>query len=66
MYKEQRNTDLLEPLCTLTGHPKRPTGLVGELARWQKRVEEFVLGRVGAPPARVLEVGCGEGGWPGP
>ena len=34
---------------------------MGELARWQKRVEEFVLGQVGAPPARVLEVGCGEG-----
>jgi hypothetical protein len=28
---------------------------------WRRRVEEFVLGEVGAPPARVLEVGCGEG-----
>jgi SAM-dependent methyltransferase len=34
---------------------------VGEPAGWQRRVEEFVLGRVGDPPARVLEVGCGEG-----
>ncbi|MDP8952134.1 MAG: class I SAM-dependent methyltransferase [Actinomycetota bacterium] len=24
-------------------------------------MEEFVLARIGAPPARVLEVGCGEG-----
>jgi len=28
---------------------------------WQQRVEEFVLNQVGPPPARVLEVGCGEG-----
>ena len=28
---------------------------------WRRRVEEFVLGEVGDPPARVLEVGCGEG-----
>ncbi len=28
---------------------------------WQQRVEEFVLDQVGPPPARVLEVGCGEG-----
>ena len=28
---------------------------------WQQRVKEFVLGQVGTPPARVLEVGCGEG-----
>jgi len=28
---------------------------------WQRRVEGFVLGQVGAPPARVLEVGCGDG-----
>jgi SAM-dependent methyltransferase len=34
---------------------------MGELAMWQQRVEEFVLGQVGPPPARVLEVGCGEG-----
>ena len=34
---------------------------MGEHAGWQRRVEEFVLGRVGDPPARVLEVGCGEG-----
>jgi SAM-dependent methyltransferase len=34
---------------------------MGELAMWQQRVEEFVLGQVGTPPARVLEVGCGEG-----
>ncbi len=34
---------------------------MGEPARWQRRVEEFVLGQVGDPPARVLEVGCGEG-----
>jgi SAM-dependent methyltransferase len=34
---------------------------MGEPARWQKRVEEFVLGHIGDPPARVLEVGCGEG-----
>lgn len=34
---------------------------MGEPATWQRRVEEFVLGRIGDPPARVLEVGCGEG-----
>jgi SAM-dependent methyltransferase len=34
---------------------------MGELAMWQQRVKEFVLGQVGPPPARVLEVGCGEG-----
>jgi SAM-dependent methyltransferase len=34
---------------------------MGERAMWQQRVEEFVLGQVGLPPARVLEVGCGEG-----
>jgi len=34
---------------------------MGELARWQERVEEFVLGQIGDPPARVLEVGCGAG-----
>jgi SAM-dependent methyltransferase len=34
---------------------------VGEPATWQRRVEEFVLGRIGDPPARVLEVGCGKG-----
>ncbi len=33
---------------------------MGEPARWQ-HVEEFVLGQIGDPPARVLEVGCGEG-----
>jgi SAM-dependent methyltransferase len=39
---------------------------MGEPASWQRRVEEFVLGQIGDPPARVLEVGCGEGGLPGP
>jgi SAM-dependent methyltransferase len=34
---------------------------MGEPARWQRRVEEFVLGQISDPPARVLEVGCGEG-----
>jgi len=34
---------------------------MGEPARWQERVEEFVLGQVGDPPGRVLEVGCGAG-----
>jgi SAM-dependent methyltransferase len=34
---------------------------VGDAAAWQLRVEEFVLGRIGSAPARVLEVGCGEG-----
>jgi SAM-dependent methyltransferase len=34
---------------------------VGDGARWQRRVEGFVLGRIGGAPARVLEVGCGEG-----
>ena len=34
---------------------------MGEPARWQERVEEFVLGQIGDPRARVLEVGCGEG-----
>jgi SAM-dependent methyltransferase len=35
--------------------------VIGEPAVWQRRVEEFVLGRIGTSPARVLEVGCGEG-----
>src|ERR671916_2137771 len=34
---------------------------MGEPASWQRRVEEFVLGQIGDPPARVLEVGCGAG-----
>jgi ubiquinone/menaquinone biosynthesis C-methylase UbiE len=34
---------------------------MGGLAMWQQRVEEFVLGQVGPPPAQVLEIGCGEG-----
>src|ERR687894_2791494 len=34
---------------------------MGEPASWQRRVEEFVLGQIGNPPARVLEVGCGKG-----
>src|ERR687894_1867039 len=34
---------------------------MGEPTRWQRRVEEFVLGQIGDPPARVLEVGCGAG-----
>ena len=34
---------------------------MGEPATWQRRVEEFVLGRIGDPPSRVLEVGCGDG-----
>ena len=34
---------------------------MGEPARWQERVEEFVLGQVGDPPGRVLEVSCGAG-----
>src|SRR5215211_2469225 len=34
---------------------------MGEPASWQRHVEEFVLGQIGDPPARVLEVGCGEG-----
>src|SRR5918992_6331542 len=34
---------------------------MGEPERWQWRVEEFVLGHIGNPPARVLEVGCGKG-----
>jgi SAM-dependent methyltransferase len=36
-------------------------GRMGEAARWQRRVEAFVLDRIGDPPARVLEVGCGKG-----
>ena len=39
---------------------------MGKLARWQQGVEEFVLEQVGDPPARVLEVGCGEEGWLAP
>lgn len=35
--------------------------LVGEPERWQRSVEEFVLGQIGAPASRVLEVGCGKG-----
>lgn len=34
---------------------------MGEPGRWERRVEEFVLGQIGDPPRRVLEVGCGEG-----
>ena len=34
---------------------------MGEVARWQRRVEGFVLDQIGDPPARVLEVGCGKG-----
>jgi SAM-dependent methyltransferase len=34
---------------------------MGEAASWQRRVEAFVLDRIGDPPARVLEVGCGKG-----
>jgi SAM-dependent methyltransferase len=34
---------------------------MGEPGRWERRVEEFVLGQIGDPPTRVLEVGCGEG-----
>ena len=34
---------------------------MGEAARWQRRVEGFVLHQIGDPPARVLEVGCGKG-----
>lgn len=34
---------------------------MGEPARWQEREEEFVLGWIGDPPAKVLEVGCGKG-----
>ena len=34
---------------------------MGEPARWHERVQDFVLGQVGYPPARVLEVGCGAG-----
>jgi len=34
---------------------------MGEPARWQRRVEEFVRGNIGDSPTRVLEVGCGEG-----
>ena len=35
--------------------------MMGEPARWQAQVEEFVLAQIGDPPTRVLEVGCGEG-----
>jgi SAM-dependent methyltransferase len=34
---------------------------MAEPARWQRSVEEFVLGQIGAPPVRVLEIGCGKG-----
>ena len=34
---------------------------MGDSDSWRRHVEEFVLGEVGDPPARVLEVGCGEG-----
>ena len=36
-------------------------GRMGEVAGWQRRVEGFVLDRIGDPPARILEVGCGKG-----
>jgi SAM-dependent methyltransferase len=35
---------------------------MGDPATWQRSVEEFVLEQIDAPPSRVLEVGCGEGG----
>jgi SAM-dependent methyltransferase len=34
---------------------------MGEAASWQRSVEGFVLERIGDPPTRVLEVGCGKG-----
>src|SRR5829696_226144 len=34
---------------------------MAEPARWQRSVEEFVLGQICEPPARVLEIGCGKG-----
>jgi SAM-dependent methyltransferase len=36
-------------------------GRMVEDATWQRRVEEFVLDQICDPPARVLEVGCGNG-----
>jgi SAM-dependent methyltransferase len=42
-------------------HLEASAGRMGEAARWQRRVEGFVLDQIGDPPARVLEVGCGEG-----
>jgi SAM-dependent methyltransferase len=36
-------------------------GRMGENATWQRRVEGFVLDQISDPPARVLEVGCGNG-----
>ncbi len=44
-------------MANLVGSP----GRMGEAASWQRRVEGFVLDRIGDPPARVLEVGCGKG-----
>ena len=40
---------------------RRPSDLMGEPARWQEQVEEFVLAQIGDPPTRVLEAGCGKG-----
>jgi SAM-dependent methyltransferase len=34
---------------------------MGEVSTWRRRVEGFVLDQICDPPARVLEVGCGEG-----
>jgi ubiquinone/menaquinone biosynthesis C-methylase UbiE len=42
-------------------HLETFAGRMGEAARWQRRVEGFVLDQIGDPPARVLEVGCGKG-----
>ena len=42
-------------------HLEASAGRMGEAARWQRRVEGFVLHQIGDPPARVLEVGCGKG-----
>jgi SAM-dependent methyltransferase len=42
-------------------HLEASAGRMGEAARWQRRVEGFVLDQIGDPPARVLEVGCGKG-----
>jgi ubiquinone/menaquinone biosynthesis C-methylase UbiE len=42
-------------------HLETFAGRMGEAARWQRRVEGFVLDQIGDPPTRVLEVGCGKG-----
>lgn len=60
MEKKRRGPGVWGP-PTVSRTARRPPALVGEPERWQRSVEEFVLANTGDPPARILEVGCGQG-----